>query len=155
MAWKGGGGGGLPLSHVARGDALRWDSPGTHHAREASKVELTANRGVGTAGVRDVVRVERHHVREHLGETDRVWGNRHAEGRNTGPPLRCQWDIWTRTNGRNHVLREFGSQSIRCGNNCVYLCVYTPQHCLSLQEKQGLINKPYSDSHQTTWIDND
>lgn len=56
---------GTPFSNVAGADLLRGPSPGTRVAvaQLAHEVELTADGRLGATGVRDVVRVEGHHVR--------------------------------------------------------------------------------------------
>ena len=58
----------IPLCHVELVDLLGGDPPraGGDAAGEAVEVELAADLGVGAARVRDVVAVERHHVRQHV-----------------------------------------------------------------------------------------
>ena len=69
----------LPFFHILVSDCLWGDFPGTVVPTwwEPSKVKLTTHGRLWTACVWDVVRIERHHVTEHVGCTAVIWNNNH------------------------------------------------------------------------------
>jgi len=57
-----------PISNILFGDKCRRDFPRTYDATsgQSFEIELTAHGRVGSAGVRNIVAVKRHHVTEHV-----------------------------------------------------------------------------------------